>query len=236
MLFINIIIFFMFLSLIIFPFINFFFISFFGRFLGREGIFFFGIFFLLINLFFSFFLYFEVILNNSIVSIKLFKWILFDIYSIDIGFYFDNITCIMLCLIMFISCFVHLYSFSYLFNDPFFTRFFSYLSLFTFFMIFLVTSDNMVQLFFGWEGVGLSSYLLINFWFTRILANKAALKAMIMNRISDIIFFFSIVFIFLVFKTTDFILLFNLLPFFLNKEIIYFFKTFKFIDIFQYLY
>lgn len=89
----------------------------------------------------------------------------------------------------------------------------------------------MVQFFFGWEGVGLSSYLLINFWFTRILANKAAIKAMFMNRISDVMLFFGIVFIFFVFKTTDFILIFNLLPYILYKKIFFFFFVFDFVEI-----
>ena len=89
-------------------------------------------------------------------------------------------------------------------HDPHISRFMSYLSLFTFFMLVLVTSDNFVQLFIGWEGVGLCSFLLINFWYTRILANKAALKAMIMNRIADVFFILGIILIFLTFRTTDY--------------------------------
>jgi len=97
----------------------------------------------------------------------------------------------MLIIVTGISSFVHLYSLGYMSHDPHLSRFISYLSLFTFFMLVLVTSDNFVQLFIGWEGVGLCSFLLINFWYTRLLANKAALKAMIMNRIADVFFCFS---------------------------------------------
>jgi NADH:ubiquinone oxidoreductase subunit 5 (subunit L)/multisubunit Na+/H+ antiporter MnhA subunit len=81
---------------------------------------------------------------------------------------------------------VHMYSTSYMGSDPHLPRFMSYLSLFTLFMLILVTGDNYLQLFIGWEGVGLCSYLLINFWFTRIQANKSAIKAMIVNRIGDL--------------------------------------------------
>ena len=92
----------------------------------------------------------------------------------------------MLLVVCIISFLVHLYSTEYMKGDPHLSRFMSYLSLFTVFMLILITADNFVQLFVGWEGVGLSSYLLINFWFTRIQANKAAMKAMIVNRIGDV--------------------------------------------------
>ena len=84
-------------------------------------------------------------------------------------------------------------------HDPFIVRFYAYLGLFTFFMIILVTSDNFIQLFIGWEGVGVCSYLLINFWYNRIAANKAAIKAMLMNRIADVFFIFGIILIFILF-------------------------------------
>jgi len=111
----------------------------------------------------------------------------------------------MLIIVTAISSFVHLYSIGYMFSDPHSARFMSYLSLFTFFMIVLVTSSNFVQLFFGWEGVGLCSFLLISFWYTRVLAVKAALKAMLMNRIADVFFILGIILIFLTFKSTDFL-------------------------------
>ena len=83
-----------------------------------------------------------------------------------------------------VSTLVHLYGFSYMSHDPHIPRFMCYLSIFTFFMLMLVTADNFLQMFFGWEGVGLASYLLINFWFTRLQASKASIKAMLVNRIS----------------------------------------------------
>ena len=120
-----------------------------------------------------------------------------------------------------ISMLVHLYSTAYMSHDPHLSRFMSYLSLFTFFMLILVTSDNFLQMFVGWEGVGLCSYLLINFWFTRILANKAALKAMIMNRIADVFFIIAVLFLLLIFKTTDYVIIFNLIPFIINQTYIF---------------
>jgi proton-translocating NADH-quinone oxidoreductase chain L len=133
-----------------------------------------------------------------------------DIYVIECGLLFDGLTCSMLIIVTGISMFVHIYSIGYMSHDPHLPRFMSYLSLFTFFMLLLVTSDNYVQMFIGWEGVGLCSFLLINFWYTRLLANKAALKAMIMNRIADVFFIFGIILIFLTFKTTDFLIVSNL--------------------------
>lgn len=110
----------------------------------------------------------------------------------------------MLAMVSVISTLVHMYSFSYMKTDPHFNRFISYLSLFTFFMFILVTASNFVQLFLGWEGVGICSYLLINFWFTRIQANKAAIKAMLMNRVGDIGFLIGVALTFVLFKTVDF--------------------------------
>ena len=91
----------------------------------------------------------------------------------------------MLVTVTYVSAVVHLYSAGYMSHDPHIQRFMSYLSLFTFFMLILVTADNFVQMFIGWEGVGLASFLLINFWTTRLQANKAAMKALIVNRIGD---------------------------------------------------
>ena len=149
----------------------------------------------------------------------------------EIGFLFDSVSSVMLVIITSISFFVYIYSISYMSEDPYISRFMSYLSLFTFFMIILVTADNFLQLYAGWEGVGLCSYLLINFWFTRVLANKAALKAMIMNRIADIFFMFGLVLIFLVFKTTDFVIVFNLIPFILEDSTFFLVKSYKTIDL-----
>jgi NADH:ubiquinone oxidoreductase subunit 5 (subunit L)/multisubunit Na+/H+ antiporter MnhA subunit len=117
---------------------------------------------------------------------------------------FDSLAVSMFILVNTVSTLVHIYSVFYMETDPHFIRFMSYLSFFTFFMLVLVSADNFIQLFLGWEGVGLCSYLLINFWFTRVQANKAALKAIIVNRIGDFGLTVAILLIFYCFRTLDF--------------------------------
>jgi NADH:ubiquinone oxidoreductase subunit 5 (subunit L)/multisubunit Na+/H+ antiporter MnhA subunit len=127
---------------------------------------------------------------------------------------FDSITSVMLVLVIFVSFLVHLYSMDYMSGDPHIVRFLGYLSLFTFFMLVLITSGTFVQLFLGWEGVGLSSYLLINFWYTRIQANKSAMKAIIVNRFGDFGIYFALLVMFFYFKSFDFGVVFSLVPYF----------------------
>ena len=122
----------------------------------------------------------------------------------------------MLLIITFISTIVHLYSLEYMEYDPHLTRFMSYLSLFTFFMLILVTGDNFLQMFVGWEGVGLSSYLLINFWFTRIQANKAAIKAMLVNRVGDFCILLALFLMVFVFNSLEYDIVFGIIPNILN--------------------
>ena len=124
---------------------------------------------------------------------------------------FDNLSIIMTFIVLTVSILVHLYSIDYMENDPHFFRFFSYLSAFTFFMLLMVTASNFIQLFFGWEGIGVLSMLLINFWYTRVQANKAALKAVLVNRIGDIFLLFCMCFSFYFFKTLNFEVLLLLL-------------------------
>src|SRR5690606_19839071 len=119
--------------------------------------------------------FYSVGLKGQTYTFILYSWINSEIFNISLGFLFDSLTCIMLVVVCSISFLVHLYSIEYMLEDPHFPRFMSYLSLFTFFMLILVTANNFLQMFVGWEGVGLCSYLLINFWFTRIQANKAAI-------------------------------------------------------------
>ena len=137
--------------------------------------------------------------------------------NVDWGFLFDSLTVVMCVVVTFVSSIVHLYSTEYMANDPHLSRFMSYLSLFTFFMLVLVTADNFIQMFVGWEGVGLCSYLLINFWFTRIQANKAAIKAMILNRIGDFGLVLGILIIFVEFKAVDYATVFAVVTVFTNK-------------------
>lgn len=135
-------------------------------------------------------------IKEPFISTALFgNWFhLFD-FELCWSLFFDSISCTMCFVITFISCLVHYYSLGYLAADAGITRFLSYLSLFTFFMLLFVLSTNLIQMFIGWEGVGLVSYLLINFWYDRIPANRAALKAIVMNRIGDFFFILAIIFI-----------------------------------------
>lgn len=125
---------------------------------------------------------------------------------------FDSITVLMFMVVTFVSFLVHLYSIEYMQDDPHHSRFMSYLSLFTFFMLILVSADNFIVMFFGWEGIGLASFLLISFWSNRINAGKSAIKAMLVNRVGDLGIVISICIIFLTFKTVDYFIVFTLLP------------------------
>jgi len=163
-----------------------------------------------------------VVLSHSVCTVRLFPWIESNSLFVSWGFLFDSLTATMLIVVTVISVLVHLYSANYMSEDPHIPRFMSYLSLFTFFMLMLITADNFVQLFLGWEGVGLASYLLINFWYTRIQANKAAMKALIVNKIGDFGLSLGIVLIFFCFQTFDFSIIFNLVPTILNEHFIFF--------------
>jgi NADH-quinone oxidoreductase subunit L len=140
-------------------------------------------------------------------------WINSYLFLANWGFNVDRLSLILCIIILFISLIVHIYSYGYMYEDLSKTRFFSYLSLFTFFMLILICSNNFIQMFIGWEGVSLSSYLLINFWYLRLQANKSALKAFFINRISDSILLFAFFIIFKIFRTFDFNIIFSLIPF-----------------------
>lgn len=197
--------------------------GFYGRFLGFYGSSLISIFSMLITFLFSLLIFFEIGLNNYIIFIDLFSWIVSGDLFIKWNLLFDNVTAIMLIVVTFISLLVHIYSVDYMKLDPHFSRFVSFLSIFTFFMLVLVTSGNLLQLFLGWEGVGLASYLLINFWFTRLSANKAALKALIVNRIGDLGILMAILLLLIVFSgTLDFNIIFSLVPLINNFYLTYF--------------
>ena len=166
--------------------------------------------------------FYEVALKGSPCYIEIFKWFDSEMISFSWGFLFDSLTVTMLIVVTSISTCVHIYSTEYMSSDPHIQRFMAYLSFFTFFMLILVTADNFFQMFLGWEGVGLCSYLLINFWFGRIQANKAALKAIIVNRIGDIGLALGIFTIYFVFNSIDYATVFSLAPFFKNNSIIFF--------------
>jgi hypothetical protein len=168
-------------------------------------------------LLFALFLMFPAIARGETFSTTLGSWILSGLFEVNWVFAIDALTYTMLLVVLTVSTLVHLYSTEYMSEDPHTARFISYLSLFTFFMLILVTANNFVSLFLGWEGVGLCSYLLISFWFTRIQANKAAIKAMVVNRVSDLFFTVGIIAIFFTFQTVEFNAVFALAPFFVDN-------------------
>lgn len=129
--------------------------------------------------------FFEIGFNNNSVSISLFEWLRSESFNIVWNFQFDSLTVSMLIPVLIISSVVHIYSIGYMSSDPHNQRFFSYLNLFTFMMILLVTGNNYLLMFVGWEGVGVCSYLLISFWFTRIAANQSSISAFLTNRVGD---------------------------------------------------
>lgn len=161
----------------------------------------------------------ETVSSGNVKILIIDSWIYSDSLKIDWSFCFDSLTCVMLVIVTFISSLVHLYSTEYMENDPHLPRFMSYLSLFTFFMLILITANNFLQMFVGWEGVGVSSYLLINFWFTRIQANKSAIKAMLVNRIGDFFLLLAIFTLFLTFNTLNYDVIFTTVPLFITYNI-----------------
>ena len=167
----------------------------------------------------SLFLFHDVISTGVNYKLYVCQWIAVDNVNINWCFCFDSLTSIMLVVVTFISSLVHLYSTEYMAHDPHLARFMSYLSLFTFFMLILITANNFLQLFVGWEGVGLCSYLLINFWFTRIQANKAAIKAMLVNRVGDFFLLLALFTIYFVFNSLDYDVIFGLIPLVTNSKI-----------------
>ena len=163
--------------------------------------------------------FFEVGFNNSPVFISLFRWIDSGWLNVLWGFQFDSLTVSMLIPVLIISSLVHIYSISYMSNDPHNQRFFSYLSLFTFMMIILVTADNYLLMFVGWEGVGVCSYLLVSFWFTRIAANQSSMSAFLTNRVGDCLLVIGMFAIFWSLGNLDYATVFSLAPY-LNENII----------------
>ena len=204
----------MYLLIIINPLLNSLFSLLFGRYIGSRGTIFMTVFGMLINFLLSLVLFYEVALSSCPVYIKTFSWLNCEMLDFSWGFLFDTLTVVMLVVVNCVSLVVHIYSIDYMRTDPHKVRFFSYLSLFTFFMLILVTADNFVQMFVGWEGVGLCSYLLINFWHTRIQANKAAMKAVFINRIGDFGLLLGIFLIFWQFKSVNYLTVFSLVNFY----------------------
>ncbi len=165
---------------------------------------------------------FDVGFMHHDVRIALFPWITSGDLQVSWALRVDTLTAVMLVVVNTVSSLVHLYSIGYMDEDPNRPRFFGYLSLFTFAMLMLVTSDNLVQLFFGWEGVGLASYLLIGFWYQKPSANAAAIKAFVVNRVGDFGFALGIFAVFMLIGSTDFETIFAGAPGLTGKTIDFF--------------
>ena len=163
--------------------------------------------------------FFEIGMSNTLVHIELFRWLDSESLNILWGFNFDSLTVSMLIPVLIVSSLVHIYSIGYMSHDPHNQRFFSYLSLFTFMMTILVTSDNFLLMFVGWEGVGVCSYLLVSFWFTRIAANQSSISAFLTNRVGDCILTIGIFTILWSFGNVDYSTVFSLTPW-INPNII----------------
>ncbi len=179
-------------------------------------------FFISVSAVLSVFVFYKGINNDIYGNYKIFEWISSGAFKANWSINIDPLSSIMLVVVTLISALVHIYSIGYMSHDPHKPRFMSYLSLFTFSMLALVVSDNFLQLFFGWEGVGLCSYLLIGFWYKRETANNAAIKAFIVNRVGDFGLAIGIFIIFYYFGTINFDEVFQLTPQFIDKKISFF--------------
>ena len=169
----------------------------------------------------SLYIFYEVLINDYSTNRLIFKWISSGDFLVNWSINIDPLTSVMLVVVSLISAIIHFYSIGYMDHDPHKTRFMSYLSLFTFAMLTLVTADNFLQLFFGWEGVGLCSYLLIGFWYKKPAANAAAIKAFLVNRIGDFGFAIGIFLIFFYFNTVNYSEVFSEVSNLSQKQIIF---------------
>ena len=210
----------MYLCILFFPLLSFLLASMFGRKIGLNGVKILCTSLLFFTFSLSFYSWLEVSIFEANIYIPLISWFNLGLLNVGFGLQFDSIVTSMLILVTGVSFLVHIYSTSYMGEDPHLPRFMSYLSLFTFFMIVLVTSPSLPQLFIGWEGVGLCSYLLIGFWFTRIQASKAAIKAMVVNKVGDIGVLLGMILIWITFGTFNYDVLFPLSYFNLESEIL----------------
>lgn len=209
----------MYLSIIILPLLGSIVAGFFGRKVGVTGAQFITCSSVIMTTILAVIAFFEVGFNNVPVSIELFRWIDSEWFNIIWGFEFDSLTVSMLIPVLIISSLVHIYSISYMSNDPHIQRFFSYLSLFTFMMIILVTANNYLLMFVGWEGVGVCSYLLVSFWFTRIAANQSSISAFLTNRVGDCFLTIGMFAILWSIGNLDYATVFSLAPY-INENII----------------
>ncbi len=186
----------MYLLVLYFPIMNALILFFLGSRLGKMGAASLSLLSSFLTVVAALWIFWKTFLSEIFVIISISPWINLGLMDVKIEFVYDNLSSIMLLVITIVSWAVQFFSVEYMYRDPHLIRFLAFLSSFAFFMIFLVTSDNYIQLFIGWEGVGIMSYLLINFWSTRIAANKAAMKAIIINKLGDISLLLAMVLLF----------------------------------------
>ncbi len=179
----------------------------------------------------SIYIFYNVMINDYNSNIIISSWISSGTLNVNWSIKVDPLSSVMLVVVTFISSLVHIYSIGYMHHDPHKPRFMSYLSLFTFSMLVLVTSDNFLQLFFGWEGVGVCSYFLIGFWFKKQSANNAAIKAFLVNRVGDFGLALGIFLIFYYFGSVNYSDVFNLVPTLVSEKINFFGFNFAVIDL-----
>ena len=200
------------LSIIFLPLIASIISGFFGRFIGDRNSEIVTSLLVSISAILSIYVFYEVVVNNYQENIVIAKWINSGSLDVNWSMNIDPLSSVMLVVVTLVSSLVHVYSIGYMSHDPHKPRFMAYLSLFTFAMLMLVTSDNFIQLFFGWEGVGLCSYFLIGFWFKKESANAAAIKAFVVNRVGDFGFALGIFLIFYLFGTVNYNEVFQQIP------------------------
>ena len=199
----------LYLTIVFGPLIGAMFAGFFGRILGEKIAMTVTTALLMLSAALSWYALVQVGFNHQGTEINILRWMDVGGLKANWAFKIDTLTAVMLVVVNTVSALVHLYSWGYMSEDDSKARFFSYLSLFTFSMLMLVTSNNFIQLFFGWEGVGLASYLLIGFWYKKPSANAAAIKAFVTNRVGDVGLALGIMTIFLVFGSVNFDVVFN---------------------------
>ena len=203
----------MYLSIILLPLLGSISSGFFGRKTGVTGSQWITCTSVIITTLLSVLAFIEIGLKNTSVSLQLFRWVDSESLNVLWSFNFDSLTVSMLIPVLIVSSLVHIYSIGYMSHDPHNQRFFSYLSLFTFMMIILVTSDNYLLMFVGWEGVGVCSYLLVSFWFTRIAANQSSISAFLTNRVGDCFLTIGMFAIIWLFGNIDYSTVFSVAPF-----------------------
>src|ERR1044072_5583484 len=194
----------MYQAIVFLPLLGFLIVGLFGTSLGAKASEYITSGFLVISAVLSWVAFFSVGFRDvEVFTVPVLRWIQSGGLDASWALRIDTLTVVMLVVVNTVSALVHIYSIGYMHHDPNRTRFFAYLSLFPFAMLMLVTADNLLQMFFGWEGVGLASYLLIGFWYKKPSAGAAAIKAFVVNRVGDLGFMLGIFGTFLVFGTVS---------------------------------